>query len=123
MEPDTRKILVVDDESMVRELVAAMLRQYGYDVIQAEDGLTAFEMVQQFRDNLGLVITDIRMPRMDGNQLTTRLRNEYPRIKVLCMSAYADPLSPNGHYFLAKPFTASALMAVVRDVLEVRPAS
>ena len=58
---------------------------------------------------------------MNGAELTQRLRTNYPDLKVLCISGFADPLSPNGHYFLAKPFSPDALLALVRDVLNVRP--
>ncbi len=114
------KILVVDDEAVVRQLVTVMLRKAGYDdVLQAEDGRAALEVLEQIRYDVALVITDIRMPRMDGCQLSTHIRLGWPHIKVLCVSGFADPLSPNGHYFLPKPFTATALIAIVRDVMDI----
>jgi two-component system cell cycle sensor histidine kinase/response regulator CckA len=112
---------VVDDEKSVRLLVFNILTKTGHSVLQAEDGLAAYDLVGQVHRELKLVITDVRMPRMDGAELTRRLREEHPDISILCMSGYADPMSPNGHYFLAKPFQPAALMAIVRDVLEVLP--
>jgi CheY-like chemotaxis protein len=117
----TPQILVVDDEAHVREMVCAMLQKAGYDVSHATDGLSAYDAVQERQGRLDLVVTDIRMPRMDGCELVRRLQGEFPDIKILCMSGYADPLSPNGHYFLAKPFTFGALRAIVQDVLAIAP--
>jgi CheY-like chemotaxis protein len=117
----TPKILVVDDETYVREMVCSMLTKAGYNVSHASDGLVAYERVKECSGSVNLVVTDIRMPRMDGCELVRRLTAEYPDIKILCMSGYADPMSPNGHYFLAKPFTFGALRAIVQDVLALHP--
>ena len=115
-----RKILVVDDEASVRKMIVSILAFAGYQkIMEAGDGIAACELMSECASELKLVITDIRMPRMNGAELTTRIRADYPEIKVLCVSAYSDPLSPNGHYFLAKPFTPKALLAMVRDVFEV----
>jgi len=114
------RIMVVDDEASVRRMIVSILSSAGYqNVMEAEDGFAACEVLRGIAENLRLVITDIRMPRMNGAELTNRIRADYPEIKVLCISAYSDPLSPNGHYFLAKPFTPKALLAMVKDVFEV----
>jgi CheY-like chemotaxis protein len=112
-------ILVVDDDSGVRRLVRSMLLHAGYESSEAGDGLEAYERLQDSARRPTLVITDIQMPRMNGAELAHRLRVEWPDVKILCISAFADPMSPNGHYFLAKPFTAKALLAIVRDVFEI----
>jgi CheY-like chemotaxis protein len=115
-------VLVADDEALVRKLVCQMLQKAGYDVVQAEDGLAAYNRVRELNGALDVVITDIVMPRMNGAQLVSLLREEYPHIKLLCVSAYADPMSPNGHYFLAKPFTGTALIAILEKVFGVHGA-
>ncbi len=112
-------VLIVDDEGAVRKLVRMVLSTAGYESLEAEDGQAAYELLQNLETAPKLVITDIRMPRMNGAELCERLRMEYPDTKILCISAYSDPLSPNGHYFLAKPFTSKALLAMVKDVLEL----
>src|SRR5690242_9871429 len=92
-----RSILIVDDESRVRKLVRSILASDGYQsIMEAEDGIAALELIQKLKAGLRLVITDIQMPRMNGAELTRQLRAEYPNTKILCMSGYTDPLSPNG---------------------------
>ena len=114
-----RSILIVDDESAVRTLLRKILESAGYQtIVEAQDGLAALEQLKK-RKEFKLVITDIAMPRMDGAELSKLVRSEYPQTKILCISTYAGPLSPNGHYFLAKPFGPKALLAMVRDVLDI----
>jgi CheY-like chemotaxis protein len=115
------RILVVDDDSSVRQMVIRMLAAAGYEVVEAEDGAAAYELIQQVPGNFRLVITDIRMPGMDGVELTRRLRLEYPEIPVLCISGYVDQPYSRAEYFLAKPFTHSVLMAMVGDVIGDSP--
>ena len=114
-----RTILVVDDDELMRKTISRILSHSGYQPIEAHDGLQAYECVRRFRTSLQLVITDIRMPRMSGAELTQRLRNEYPDVKILCVSGYTDPLMVKGDYFLAKPFTVAALRAIVQEALGV----
>jgi CheY-like chemotaxis protein len=110
-------ILVVDDESTVRNLIAKVLNSAGYRTLQAEDGLVAYQLIQQFHDSFSLIISDVQMPRMKGTELAERLKAEYPELEVLFISGYAEPVLP-GCRFLPKPFTAKALCAAVKDILE-----
>lgn len=112
-------VLIVDDEAALRGLVRHVLEQVGYEVLEAGDGLAAYSLVQERRGGLDLLITDIVMPQMTGAELIERLEAEYANLKILCISAYADQMSANCHYFLAKPFTAMALCAMVEKVLAV----
>ena len=112
-------ILVADDEPMVRRLVRQMLQPTGHEVLEAEDGLAAYNLIREQQGAFDLLITDIVMPHMDGAELVRRIESEYPELKILCISGYADRKSPNGHYFLPKPFTPVALRAMVEKVLGV----
>jgi YesN/AraC family two-component response regulator len=115
-------ILVVDDEPGVRRLVRTILAAAGLrKVMEADDGLTAYDLIEQSKP--GLVITDIQMPRMTGTELTDRLAVEYPDIKVLCMSAYSEMLSPNCHFFISKPFRSAALLEILRKVFHILTSS
>ncbi len=110
-------ILIVDDETAVRRLVRLMLQETGYDFLEAEDGLAAYQLIRTRRGALDLVITDMQMPHMTGAELIRRVKLEYPEVKTLCVSGNADSMSPNAHYFLPKPFTRAALRAMVDKVM------
>jgi two-component system response regulator (stage 0 sporulation protein F) len=79
------RILVVDDEFLIRQVVSALLTRRGYEIAQAEDGIEALELTKQLE--FDLVITDMIMPGMDGCELIRRLRDrEYPT-RYLLISA------------------------------------
>jgi CheY-like chemotaxis protein len=117
-------ILVVEDEQAVRKLISSMLRQQGYDVIEASDGDEALRTVEQAPDAIHLLIADLVMPRLGGFELAQRLHLQRPQVKVLYMSGYSDDTLlrqegvPLGADFLQKPFTPEALSYKVREVLD-----
>lgn len=115
------RVLVVDDEAGMRKLVGQILQHAGYDVIHAEHGLAAYNIIRELDGKLDLLISDIQMPHMTGAELVDRLRIEYPDLPILLMSSFADPMSPSAHDFLAKPFTATALHALVVKAISVPP--
>ena len=120
-------VLVVDDEETVREMVARVLRQQGYTVLEAENGDEALRVAQDFADKdigLDLLVTDIVMPIMGGRELAYRLRARQSGAKVLYTSGYTDDimirqgqLQP-GVEFIAKPFTPDSLAIRVRETLD-----
>jgi CheY-like chemotaxis protein len=118
-----QSILIADDDELLRTTISNILVSAGYETITAEDGLQAYDLIRRVHNKVKLVITDIRMPRMSGVELTERLRNEFPELKILCISGYTDRLRFKGHYFLAKPFTSSALRAIVQEVIPVAETS
>lgn len=82
---DTRAdILVVDDDALIREALALVLEMAGHAVAQAGDGLAALETLAAGR--FDLVITDLRMPRLDGYALVSRLRLRKPRVRVIVLT-------------------------------------
>jgi CheY-like chemotaxis protein len=120
MEPKETVILVAEDEPVVRNLVRLMLSKQGYAVLTAKDGQEALEVCEKFKDPIHLLLTDVKMPRMNGLQLAKRVREQRPEIKVLIMSAEtADTIlrenSPDA--FLRKPFIPPTLLKCVKRVL------
>ena len=89
------RLLVVDDEAAIREVTSAMLAEQGYEILTAEDGLQALELLPQFRPHL--VVTDLRMPRMTGFELLKIIRERFPRLPVIAVSGEfsGDELPPN----------------------------
>ena len=124
----TETILVVEDETSVRNLTVKILRQLGYHVEQAENAAKAIELAKSYVGDIDLLLTDVVMPGMSGKQLADALRPLRPRMRVLFLSGYTEStvltngVLNQGVEFLAKPFTRDALAGKVRDVLEGRGA-
>ncbi len=120
-------ILVVEDEEMVRELVCEVLRRNGYTVLEAPDGEEALRISGEHRGSIHLLVTDMVMPRMRGNDLAERLLPLRPEIKVLYMSGYTGGQvfgtggAGAGQAFMQKPFGPAVLANTVRQLLDSRP--
>ncbi len=117
-------ILVVEDEEGVRVLVRRSLESLGYKVLDARNGREALRMYQEHGGVISMVVTDVVMPEMHGQDLITRLKRMQPGLKVLYISGYpADAIGQFGivdtdSHFLGKPFTSNALAQKVREVLD-----
>jgi CheY-like chemotaxis protein len=122
------KILVVEDEEEVREIIIETLRDMGYAVISAGDGPSALARFAQ-KPNIALLLTDVGLPEgMNGRQLADEIRRLRPGLKVIFMTGYArNAIIHHGHIdpgveLLPKPFTRDALARKIREMLN-RPAS
>jgi two-component system, cell cycle sensor histidine kinase and response regulator CckA len=119
----TETVLLVEDETGVRELVRDLLGRCGYTVFEATDAAEAIAVFARHRDDIHLLVTDVVMPQMNGRQLAERFLAERPALKVLYMSGYTDePVIADDEStaaaFLQKPFTPDVLARTVRDVLD-----
>jgi two-component system, cell cycle sensor histidine kinase and response regulator CckA len=115
-------ILVVDDMEAVRHLARRVLEAGGYRVYEAGDGVEALACLA--RDGqVDLVVTDLRMPNMDGWELATHLSARSPRVPVLFMSGYDEHLGSQSLLgpVLAKPFTSEQLYERIRGLLGEAP--
>ena len=116
------RVLVVDDEAEVRNLVARTLRKAGAEVVEASDGAEALARLQEASDPFGLVVTDLTMPGLGGLELAKAMEDMGCPSKILLMSGYSET-SPGragndpAHAFLAKPFTINALLRKVAKIL------
>lgn len=109
-------VLVVEDETAVRSFCCAVLRRFGYRVLEAAGPVEALDTLQQ--SPVGLVLTDITMPGMSGREMVKRIdRGQQPDLKVLYMSGYSENVEP-GADFLEKPFTSADLLKRVREALD-----
>jgi DNA-binding response OmpR family regulator len=117
------RILVVDDEPMVRFLLVRFLEEEGHTVDEAADGIEALEHLS--RRAYDLVITDVHMPRMSGIDLVRALRRQGNRVPVLVMDSYPDlftesEVGAEAFAMLAKPFDLSEVRRVLQ-MLEPQP--
>jgi len=116
-------VLVVDDEELLRKTVARMMHKLGIEPVLAPDGREAVEVFRAQPDRFGLVLLDLTMPQMDGEQTFTELRRLRPEVRVVLMSGFnaqeAMLRFPGKGLasFLQKPFTIDSLRAVLQDVL------
>jgi two-component system, cell cycle sensor histidine kinase and response regulator CckA len=116
-------VLVVEDESEVRDYAATVLMNCGYKVIKADNAVEAFEVSERERDQIDLVLADVVMPGVSGTEMSSRLKSLRPGIKVLYMSGYtADGIAHHGvpdpeTDFIQKPFTPRQLSSKVREIL------
>ncbi len=109
------KILLVEDDDDVRDIIKIMLENYGYVVTSAINGEVALEI---FNDSFDLVLTDIMMPIMGGNELIRELLLSNPNIKCLAMTGYADVKVPDGIEIIHKPMTSSKLVNHVQNLID-----
>src|SRR5918998_49628 len=108
-------VLVVEDEPVIRELMSILLEDEGYAVHQAVDGLQALEMLEQH--GIDLVLSDVKMPRLDGASLVQRLRARGDPIPVVLMSAVYAEVDLPGVRFLRKPVNGEHLLDIIAATL------
>ncbi|PYJ90712.1 MAG: hypothetical protein DME70_00065, partial [Verrucomicrobia bacterium] len=116
-------ILLVDDETEIAELAAAMLTEEGYRVILARDGFEALKIYQQIGKRIALVILDFFLPVMDGDAVFDELRTLNPEVAVVLSSGFAEQsklgtmLAQGLKGFIPKPYTAEKLLEQVRSTI------
>ncbi len=120
----TETILLVEDDTVVREMSLAILRVLGYTVLEAENGEDALQVCSHFHGVIDLLLTDVVMPKMNGPELAGKMRELFPGIKVLFMSGYTENaivhhgVLEEGVNFIHKPITPQSLSREVRSILE-----
>ncbi|MFQ6026101.1 MAG: GAF domain-containing protein, partial [Dehalococcoidia bacterium] len=121
----TETVLLAEDEPSVRAMVATVLREQGYKVLEASNGDEALHLVQKHNsEKIDLLVTDVVMPKIGGQELAQRLHATRPEIKVLFTSGYAEgsttylDTAEEGTDFLQKPYQPDVLAVKVREVLD-----
>ncbi|MEY2408694.1 MAG: hypothetical protein QOF48_1364 [Verrucomicrobiota bacterium] len=123
------RILLVEDEEIVRLMIKSVLGFRGYKVVEAEDGIDAVEKFQASSQKIDLVLMDFHLPRLNGRESVVRLRQIDPKLPVVILSgglhdAIGDDGGPEleGVAFLHKPFDNDELFRVMRQLLDARSA-
>lgn len=120
---ETKTILVIDDDESLRRVMEYHLHEEGYRVVTAVDGRSGFERFQE--EPVDLVLTDIRMPEMDGMELLARLKAMQPELPVVILTAHGtidsavEAMKAGAFDYLTKPFSRDHLRRTVRKALEV----
>lgn len=117
-----KTVLVAEDETTIRLMIADLLEEEGYGVIQASDGEQAWRMFEEHRDDIQLVIADVLMPEMNGIELRRKIHDLSPATRVLFISGYIR--EDTGHLvglqkteeLLTKPFNVETLVTKVREM-------
>jgi CheY-like chemotaxis protein len=118
----------VDDEEPIRAVALQVLQKFGYRVVTAGNGEEALRIYAQQPNEIALVITDMMMPVMDGPATIHAILEINPRAHILAVSGYsssdgvARAVAAGGKYFLAKPYSAEALLTLLREMLRGGPA-
>ena len=117
------RILIAEDEDGLRTLVARALAQDGHSVVVANDGAEALDALTREQGAFELLLTDIRMPIMDGIALALATARDHPHVTILLMTGYADQrerasgLEALIHDVISKPFSLASIRTAVRDAL------
>ena len=120
------RILLAEDDEALRALCARALRMDGHEIATACDGAEALDVIVRDDASFDLLLTDIRMPIMDGIALALTVARDFPAVTILLMTGYADQRErANGldaliHDVITKPFTLAALRAAVREALTIK---
>ncbi len=119
----TETILLTEDEADVREIARQFLESGGYQVIEAKDGVEALQLARENRGKIDLLVSDMVMPGMTGQELAVRLQEEHPQICVVFMSGYSEHAATEmadadpSVKLLTKPFSRAALLRSVREMI------
>ncbi len=113
-------ILVVDDDADLLRVAVRVLKLHGYEVLSADRCEAALQLLEGREDAIDLLLTDIEMPGMCGDELAARLEQRYPDLRILYTSGYP---SKGTRDYIEKPYAMSELAKRVREVLDAtRPA-
>ncbi len=130
MLPATRSgeitILIVEDQSGLRDLAQEVLTSAGYKVLAAPDGAEAFRVAGEYLGQIQLLLTDLRLPEIGGVEIAARIRALRPEIKVLFMSGHARGENqglPSAADFIQKPWTPQGLCEKIRALLATQPST
>ncbi|MCD4795961.1 MAG: response regulator [Candidatus Cloacimonetes bacterium] len=117
-------ILLVEDENDIRHFITTILEEQGYNILEADNGKEGLKKSKKYKETIHLLLSDIRMPKMSGPELSLKIRSNHPETKILFISGHTDDdeirnnISDLKAGFLQKPFSFSSLVTKVREILD-----
>jgi CheY-like chemotaxis protein len=115
--PSPRTVLLVDDDALVRSLLGRVLSEDGYAVLVAADGQEALALASTLDGQLSLVVTDVRMPVMDGLELASHLIESNPKLPIMFISGFLPATAKVPGLLLTKPFTLTMFLNHVHQLI------
>ena len=112
------RLLLVEDETALRVVTERILLEHGYDVVTAVDGVDAIEVFDRVDGSIDVLVTDVAMPRMRGDELARRLVERLPSLRVVMMSGYASGDVVSNERVLEKPVAQAELLRAIREALD-----
>jgi len=120
-----KKILIIEDEEQMRDMLQQLLEQRGYEVVAAPNGKVGARLFKE--EQIGLVITDLLMPEMDGIETIMELKRGFPDVKIIAVSG-GGRIGPEDYlkmakslgaqYTFTKPFSTNELLEAVKDLMD-----
>jgi two-component system, cell cycle response regulator CpdR len=120
------RVLIADDEDSMRALVSRAVAMDGHDIVTAQDGAEALEILSRQPGAFDLLLTDIQMPVMDGIALALTVARDFPELTILLMTGFADQrerasgLDAIVHDVVTKPFSVAGIRTAVADALAAK---
>ncbi|MBI4367473.1 MAG: response regulator [Deltaproteobacteria bacterium] len=120
------KILIAEDDDAIRDLIVRALKDDGHDLVAAADGVAALDALSQPSEKFDLLLTDVKMPEMDGIALALATGRAHPEVAIMLMTGFAHQreraheLDALVHDVIAKPFSVDQIKGAVREALVVR---
>ena len=108
-------VVCVDDDLLVRQVTSDMIRHLDHKVIEASDAVSALDLIECLPDHVDVLLTDVRMPGMNGVSLANAVRRRHPDIGIIYMTGYAGDFDMAGPV-LEKPCTLGQLQKVLNEV-------
>ena len=118
------KVLIVEDEESLRELLRMILEGNGIKVLQASDGIEAVEMFTAHKDEIGVVLSDLGLPRLGGWEAFLRMKEINPEVKGILASGYYNPdvrteiIKSGANEFIQKPYNSTQIITMIRNLLD-----
>jgi len=116
-------VLIVEDEENLRDLLRIMLEESGIKVLEAVDGIGAIEIFTTHKDEIGIVLTDLGLPRLGGWEAFLKMREMNPELKGILASGFFNPdvrteiIKSGAKDFIQKPYNSEQIVAMIRNLL------
>ena len=116
-------VLIVEDEENLRDLLRIMLEESGIKVLEAVDGIGAVEIFTAHKDEIGIVLTDLGLPRLGGWEAFLKMREMNPELKGILASGFFNPdvrteiIKSGAKDFIQKPYNSEQIVAMIRNLL------
>ncbi|MGD0037696.1 MAG: response regulator [Bacteroidota bacterium] len=116
-------VLIVEDEENLRDLLRMMLEESGINVLEAVDGMGAVEVFAAHKDEIGVVLTDLGLPRLGGWEAFLKMKEINPELKGILASGFFNPdvrteiIKSGAKDFVQKPYNSEQIVAIIRNLL------